>query len=92
MEPDVQADIERLQARIATAGDALLQVSEQLLAARSNIIVLKAVLVALVNLSPPEVREAFKKTLHDLQSSVRVSGLPRTELLKASNDLLSLIN
>ena len=92
MEPDVQANIKKLQARIAIAADALMQVSEQLLAASSNIIVLKAMLGALVNLSAPDVREALKKTLHDLQPSERISGLPRAEFETARDDLLSLID
>ena len=91
MEPDVQADIEKLQARLALAADALMQTSEQLLTANSNIIVLKAMLGALVNLSPPEVREVLKQTLHDLQPSERLSGLLHAEFLTARDDLLSLI-
>ena len=91
MEPDVQADIEKLQARLALAADALMQMSEQLLTANSNIIVLKAMLGALVNLSPPEVREVLKQTLHNLQPSERLSGLLHAEFLAARDDLLSLI-
>ena len=81
-----------MRARIAIAADALMQISEQLLSARSNIIVLKVMLGTLVNLSPPEVREVFKQAMHDLQPSERMSGLPHVEFLAARDELLSLIN
>ncbi len=91
MEQDVQAEIDALNARVDIAADALTQVSEQLLIARSNVTILRAMLGALVNLSPPEVREAFKQALQDIQPPDAVSGLPREEMIAAREQLLTFL-
>ena len=91
MQQDVQAEFESLHTRLDHTANALTQVHELLLAAGLSIIVLRAMLATLADLSTPEVRQAFRRTLQSLQPPDAISELHQAEFVAAREQLLVML-